>query len=127
VNSSDPHDVRVPAPRAGRVRLALTLNLFLPGAGLIYLGRRFLGALFAAGFIGCFFAMMFLFLRGYREYLRLSTGDILAGETLEAVGRAFPAGLLVGLLLLALVIYVASILCVAFGNSADGISKGVRS
>jgi len=106
-NAPEPPAASAPRPRSRR--FAQTLNLFLPGAGQIYLGQLAAGSLYALTFLGCFVAMLLIFVRGYADYLRLTTsGDILEGNNLEQLTQAFPAGALVGLLIVAIVIYFAS-------------------
>ena len=87
----------------------MTLNLFLPGAGQLYLGQRTSGLAYATGFCACLVTMLVLFVRAYSHYLQLATsGDILKSGTLETLSRAFPAGTLVGLSLVGTLIYVVS-------------------
>ena len=71
--------------------------------------------MFTGGFLLCFVVMLTIFLRAYSRYLDLSTGgDILAGDNLEQLGRAFPTGWLVMLLVLAVTIYFASTISLGF-------------
>jgi hypothetical protein len=109
-NPGTPPLLAAPSGPRPRSRLfAQTLNLFLPGAGQIYLGQFVAGSIYALTFLGCFVAMLLIFFRGYADYLRLSTGgDILEGDKLEQLTHAFPTGTLVGLLIVAIVIYFAS-------------------
>ena len=78
--------------------LARWLNLALPGAGLIYLGRRGLGFALALPFLGCFLAALALFIVGYARYVSMATSDnLLEGDRLERFGDIFPIGWLAGL------------------------------
>lgn len=75
------------------------LNLMLPGAGLIYLGRRRSGLVVAGLFLICFTAGVGWFLIAYVRYLGMAfSDDLMKGDTLEQLGRVFPT---TGLLLLA--------------------------
>ncbi len=90
-------------------RMAGALNLFLPGAGQIYLGQPVIGSVFALSFLACFTATLVIFVRGYMRYFQLSTsGDILDAGHLERLSHIFPVAPLVGLLIAATLIYVAS-------------------
>ncbi|NQU11710.1 hypothetical protein HQ590_13025 [bacterium] len=106
-----------PAPPPKSLRFALTLNLFLPGAGQLYLGQTILGTLLAAGFLGCFAVMLGLFLRGYKHYLDLSTGgQVLEGDNLEQLAQSFHVPWLVGLLIVAIGIYLTSVVSLGFAR-----------
>ena len=91
-------------------RYALALNLLLPGSGQLYLGQRVLGAIYAVGFLACFAAALGVFLRAYHDYLQLSTSDDILGGDLEPLARVFHPWLLVGLLVVAVAIWLASVL-----------------
>jgi len=98
-----------PTPRPRTLRFAMTLNLFVPGAGQFYLGQRIAGSLYAAGFCACLVAMIVLFVRAYSQYLQLATnGDILESGNLETMARTFQAGPLAALSAIGTLIYVAS-------------------
>jgi len=98
-----------PAPAARNFRLAATLNLFLPGIGLFYLGQRLAGALLAGAFLTCLGASLVIFLTGYVNYLNLAlSGQILEGDRLERVSGVFHPRWLVGLLVAGVVIYAVS-------------------
>jgi hypothetical protein len=87
----------------------MTLNLFLPGAGQFYLGQPAMGSVYALGFLACLGTMLVAFFRAYVSYFQLTTsGDIMEAGNLEQLAHAFPIGLLVGLSVLGVVIYVAS-------------------
>ena len=107
----------VPAPRPKSLRFAFTLNLLLPGLGQFYLGQPVLGVVFAGGFLGCFVTALTIFLRAYQRYLDLSTnGDILAGDNLEQLGRAFPTGWLIALVIIAIIIYLTAAVSLGFSR-----------
>ena len=101
-----------PLPFAGKsLRLAGTLNLFLPGAGLFYLGRRLAGATLGIAFLACFLAELGIFLVSYGRYLSLAMGDdLLKNDNLERIGEVFPRAWLVGFAGVGLVIYLWSML-----------------
>lgn len=84
-----------------------------------------LGAVFAAIFIACFVTMLTLFLRAYTKYLQLSTnGNILEGDNLEQLAHAFPTALLIGVLVISLVIYVASMVGLGLSRKRHRFSDG---
>ena len=90
-------------------RTAHLLNLFLPGAGQFYLGRRVFGCLFAVPFLGCLLAMMVIFIQGYSQYLSAAaSGRILQGQEIEKLAEAFDFRLLGALLVAGLVLYIGS-------------------
>ncbi len=96
-------------PRPRTLRFAMTLNLFVPGAGQFYLGQRTSGLLYAGGFCACLVAMLVLFVRAYSQYLQLATnGDILESGNLETIASVFHAGPLVGLSVIGTLIYLVS-------------------
>lgn len=98
-----------PGPRSRSRRVAMTLNLFWPGAGQIYLGRPVIGAVYALGFGACFVAMMVIFVRGYGGYLQTSTaGDIFGAGNLENLAQSFHPVVLGVLSVTSVVIYLAS-------------------
>ncbi len=91
------------------LRFAMTLNLFVPGAGQFYLGQRTAGALYAGGFCVCLVAMLVLFARAYSQYLQLATSsDILESGNLETMARAFHTGPLAALSVIGTLIYIVS-------------------
>jgi hypothetical protein len=97
-----------PPPLTGskNLRLASALNVFLPGAGLIYLGRRRTGGILMAAFLLCFCALMGLFLVSYVRYLQFAlSDDLFKGNKLEQIGEVFPRGWLIGLAAAGLLIY----------------------
>jgi hypothetical protein len=98
-----------PLPKQKLLRAATLLNVCLPGAGLVLLGRRRAGFLLAGTFLGCFLAAMILFLVGYGRYLSIAmSDDLLRGNKLEEVGTVFPQGWLIGLAAAGGIIYVCS-------------------
>ena len=85
------------------------LNVLLPGAGLFYIGQRVLGLVLAGTFLGCFLAMLSLFLVGYSRYLSLAMSDnLLEGTKLEEAGAALHPAWLLGLTAAGLVLYACS-------------------
>lgn len=98
-----------PLPAGKNLRLAGALNVFLPGAGLFYLGRRILGATLAGAFLACFLSMMTVFLVGYGRYLSIAMSEnLLEGNKLEEAGAAFHQKWLIGLALAGGAIYACS-------------------
>jgi hypothetical protein len=88
---------------------ANALNVFLPGAGLFYLGHRLVGACLAGAFLGCFTAILTVFGIGYYQYLRIALSeDLLKGDNLEQAGASFHQGWLLGLAALGMVLYLIS-------------------
>jgi len=97
------------ARRPKTMKVAMFLNLMIPGAGQFYLGQRLAGAVYALTFLACFAAALIIFVRGYYNYLKLSTsGDILDSNNLEQIAHAFPAGIIAALAIVGTVTYVAS-------------------
>jgi TM2 domain-containing membrane protein YozV len=108
-----------PAPkrRPRTMRFAMALNLFLPGAGQIYLGQPVMGSMYALGFLACLGTMLFAFCRAYISYFQLATsGDIMEAANLEQMAHAFPIGLLVALSVAGIVIYLASTIHLALSR-----------
>lgn len=104
----------LPVPRQPSLGLARTLNLSLPGLGLIYLGQRALGLALAIPFLVCFSAEIILFLISYARYINLSLGDdLLKGDKIEQIGNVFPRPWLGGLALAGAILYVVSMICFA--------------
>ena len=102
-----PETVATRKPRSRRV--AMGLNLVIPGAGQFYLGQPVAGSLYAFGFIACFVAILVIFLRGYGDYVQRSTGDeIFEPGNLERLTQSFHTGWLGGLQVVAILIYIAS-------------------
>jgi hypothetical protein len=96
-------------PRPKTMKVAMFLNLMVPGAGQFYLGQRLAGAVYALAFLASFIALLVIFCHGYFNYLSLSTsGDILDSGNLEQVAHAFPAGIISALSAAGIVIYLAS-------------------
>ena len=91
------------------MKIAMFLNLMVPGAGQFYLGQRLIGGAYALAFLASFLATIIIFVHGYFKYLSLSTGgDILDGTNLEQVAKAFPTGIISTLSAIGMVIYLAS-------------------
>ncbi len=100
------------------MKVAMFLNLIVPGAGQIYLGQRLAGAVYALTFLASFVALLIIFVRGYLNYLNLSTGgDILDSGNLEQAAHAFPAGIISALSALGIIIYLASTIHLAVSRS----------
>jgi len=98
----------LPSPQKN-LRLATALNVFLPGAGLIYLGQRVVGSLLAGAFLGCFLGVLGLFLVGYSRYLSIAMSEnLLEGNKLEEAGAAFHQGWLLGLAIVGGLLYLCS-------------------
>ena len=98
-----------PLPLQKSLRLASALNVFLPGAGLIYLGRRALGAVLAVAFLGCFLAVMTIFLVGYSRYLSIAMSEnLMQGNKLEEAGASFHQNWIIGVALTGGIIYLVS-------------------
>ena len=98
-----------PLPSKINFRLAAALNVFLPGAGLFYLGRRVVGAALACVFLGCFLALAVIFLVGYSRYLSIAMSEnLMEGNKLEEAGAAFHQSWLIGLAIAGGAIYAAS-------------------
>jgi hypothetical protein len=102
----------LPSPAKTRpktMKVAMFLNLVVPGAGQFYLGQRLAGAVYALAFLASFAALLIIFAHGYFNYLNLSTsGDILDSGNLEQISHAFPAGIISALSAVGIVIYLAS-------------------
>jgi TM2 domain-containing membrane protein YozV len=106
-----------PTHRPRTLRVAMALNLLLPGAGQFYLGQPVMGSVYALGFLACLGTMLVAFFRAYVSYFQLSTsGDIMAAGDLEQLTHAFPIGLLVGLSAVGIVIYLASTIHLALSR-----------
>ena len=89
--------------------MATMLNVFLPGAGLVYLGERRAGSVLAGLFLACFLAVMGIFLVGYIRYLTLALDpQILEGNKLEEAGARFHPSWLIALALAGGVVYLVS-------------------
>ena len=98
-----------PLPGQKNLRLASALNVFLPGAGLFYLGQRWTGALLAAGFLACFAAALSLFLTGYVSYLTVALGgNLLESGKLEEAAAGLHQEWLVVLAIAGGILYLCS-------------------
>jgi hypothetical protein len=106
------------ASRPKSMKVAMFLNLIVPGAGQFYLGQRLAGAVYALAFLASFIATLIIFVHGYFNYLSLSTsGDILDSGNLEAISHAFPAGIISALSAIGVVVYIASAIHLAVSRS----------
>jgi hypothetical protein len=106
-----------PLPLQKSLRLASALNVFLPGAGLIYLGRRVLGAVLAAAFLGCFLGVLTIFLVGYSRYLSIAMSEnLMQGNKLEEAGASFHQNWILGLTLTGGIIYLISAILFAYAK-----------
>jgi hypothetical protein len=98
-----------PLPAPKNLRLAGALNVFLPGAGLVYLGQRTAGLILAGAFLGCFLVLAGLFLAGYVRYLSIAMSEnLMEGNRLEEAAAAFHQQWLIGLAVAGGVIYLWS-------------------
>jgi len=98
-----------PLPSHKNLRLAGALNVFLPGAGLFYLGRRKAGGILAGLFLGCFIGVAGLFIAGYVRYLSIALDPhLLEGNKLEEAGAAFHQSWLIAFAVAGAVIYLCS-------------------
>jgi hypothetical protein len=106
-----------PLPSPKNLGRATALNLFLPGAGLIYLGHWVAGWALALSFFSCLTASLAIFLSGYARYLSLTlSGNIMQGEHLEELSHVFHPGWLLGLLLAGVSIYIVSLVALFFAR-----------
>jgi len=104
-------------PERKNWRRAATLNLFLPGAGLFYLGRRKLGATLALLFLICLAAALSIFLVGYAHYLTVVLGsDLMQEGQLEQLKDVFQTGWLVGLLCAGVALHIVSMLALSLAR-----------
>jgi len=103
-----------PLPQQKKQRWATALNLFLPGAGLYYLGRRKAGAILAGAFLFCLVAALGVFLTGYAHYLSVVLGaDLMHEGALEQLKDVFHKRWLVGFVLAGLTLHLASMIGLA--------------
>ena len=103
-----------PLPVRKNARAATALNIFLPGAGLIYLGRKTVGWAMMVSFLICLLAALGIFLVGYARYFQLALGGhILEGDRIEQIGGLFHTPWLVGLAIAGGAIHVASMIVLA--------------
>ena len=111
-----------PAPRPGRRQAAL-LNAFLPGAGLILLGRRRSGAVVLVLFVACLVAALAIFLFGYVRYFQLTLGgELLKEGTLDQIQGGFHFHWLIGLALAGLALQIVSMALFAAAKAEGKIS-----
>jgi len=91
------------------MKIAAGLNLFLPGAGLFYLGKKGVGAALAGAFLLCFLAELGIFIVSYGRYLSLAmSDDLMKNDNLESIATVFPRALLMTFAGAGLVIYLVS-------------------
>lgn len=103
-----------PLPPRKNWRWAATLNLFLPGAGLFYLGRRKLGAALALAFLVCLVLALGTFLIGYAHYLNVVLGgDLMQDGQLERLTDVFHKRWLVGFLFVGVALEICSMLALS--------------
>ncbi len=101
------------------VRSATFYNLILPGAGQFYLGQRVMGVILAVTFLGCFIAVMTIFLMGFSQYMKLVLGgNILEGDRLERIAQVFHPFWLVALMAAGVLIYIVSLVALAFSKKS---------
>ena len=94
---------------AKNLRLAGALNMFLPGAGLFYLGRRIAGVVLAVLFLGFFAALLTIFLVGYVRYLSIAMSEhLMEGDNLEQAAQSFHQNWLIGLAIGGGIVYLVS-------------------
>ncbi len=116
-----------PLPSQKNLRLAGALNVFLPGAGLYYLGRRKAGGILAGLFLGCFLAVIGVFLVGYIRYLSVALDpQILEGNKLEEAGAGFHQSWLIALALAGAVIYLVSTVLFSQAKREVKVDGGTR-
>lgn len=83
--------------------------MFLPGAGLFYLGRRVAGSILAFVFLGFFVTLLVVFLIGYAHYLSIAmSDDLMQGNNLEQAAQSFHQNWLIGLAIGGGIVYLVS-------------------
>lgn len=97
---------------------AVLLNLFLPGAGLVYAGQRISGFLISFAFVACFVASMATFLYAYTRQLSLAGSD----DFLNNVEQAgdFPTQWLITFFILGTLLLIASMIAL-FATRKSGL------
>ena len=114
-----------PVPQQKNWRWATTLNLFLPGAGLIYLGRRTVGALLAGVFLVCMAGALGIFLVGYARYLSVALGrDLMQEGQLEQLHDVFHKRWLIALLGVGLALQGLSIVALSWARKQAASKDG---
>jgi hypothetical protein len=113
-----------PLPSPQHLRAASFLNACLPGVGLILLGRRGLGFALAGAFLGCFLAVVTIFLSGYARYLSLATDNLMEDNQLEEAGGIFHPNWLVGLALAGGSVYLCSAILFAQAKRRGRVPEG---
>jgi len=90
------------------------MNLFLPGLGLFYLGRRKSGVILAGAFLLCFIAALTIFLTGYIQRLNVVLGgDLMKEGQLESLADVFHKRWLLGLLAAGIAIQLWSMIALS--------------
>jgi len=111
-----------PLPGTKQLRVAQALNVFLPGDGLFYLGKRVAGSVLAGAFVCCLVTMLTLFVVGYAHYWSIALSEnLLEGNKLEEAAGAFHQGWLLALAGVGLVIYAIS--AVLFSRAKREVSR----
>ena len=100
-------------PQPKNLRWAAALNLFLPGAGLFYLGHRKTGTGLALGFLLCLMAALGIFVAGYIHYLSVISSDLMQEGQIEQLKDVFHKGWLVGLAVAGVSLQVVSMIALA--------------
>jgi len=101
------------------MRWAATLNLFLPGAGLFYLGKKRTGSMLAIAFLVCLVAALGIFVSGYIHYLNVVLGgDIMKEGELEQLKDVFHKTWLLGLVLAGIILQVISMIATSRARPA---------
>ena len=107
--SSEFESIEATKPVQKNWRWAATLNLFLPGAGLFYLGARKTGIVLAGAFLFCLVAALGIFLAGYAHYLRVVLdSDLMQEGQVEQLNDVFHKWWLLGLVGAAVVLQLIS-------------------
>jgi Na+-transporting methylmalonyl-CoA/oxaloacetate decarboxylase gamma subunit len=68
---------------------AFMLNLVLPGTGQLFLKQWATGGVLCAIFVLSFLSFLIFFGIGMHRYFTIATGEILKGNNLEQLGRAY--------------------------------------
>jgi len=100
-------------PKSKNLRWAAALNLFLPGAGLFYLGQRKTGAVLAIGFLLCLAAALGIFVMGYIHYLNVISSDLMQEGQIEQLKDVFHKRWLVGLAVAGVSVQVISMVAMS--------------
>ena|SRR5438105_1633605 len=110
-----------PLPKEKNWRWAATLNLFLPGAGLFYVGQRKLGAALAFTFLVCLLGALGIFAVGYVHYLNVVLGsDLMQEGQIEQLKDVFHKRWLIGLGLAGVAIQLVSMVALSSAGKRGG-------